>query len=388
MSKYPLDLVQQYYPGAIMFEAQKYWSMSEDQKKKYNVAEVVDNGKYFGQLKKDGNWYAFVKGIGGQKYLFSRNESKKTGLLTERIENVPHIEKALDCLPNGTVLIGEIYVPGGDSNATRQVMGCLPAKAIERQKEDGYVHYYIFDCVAYDGKTFFDSGSWQRWLKTKEIYEKHDLINKVEGKQNFLELAETFTDNLYQRAMTYLENGEEGMVIKKLDSPYTPGKKPAWSSIKLKKEDSADLVCMGYEQPTKEYDGKEIDTWDYWLIEQYNAETDSWEEHRRIRHHIAIDEDDMRIVAITKPYYFGWAGSMRIGAYDKDNKLVEVGTVSSGLTDEVRASLAKDTDSWIGKVVKIDMMEKFEGTIRQPIYRGLHADKNAYECTIEDIFNK
>ena len=79
---------------------------------------------------------------------------------------------------------------------------------------------------------------------------------------------------------------------------------------------------------------------------------------------------------------------MRIGAYDKDNKLVEVGTVSSGLTDEVRASLAKDTDSWIGKVVKIDMMEKFEGTIRQPIYRGLHADKNAYECTIEDIFNK
>ena len=80
---------------------------------------------------------------------------------------------------------------------------------------------------------------------------KHDLINKVEGKQNFLELAETFTDNLYQRAMTYLENGEEGMVIKKLDSPYTPGKKPAWSSIKLKKEDSADLVCMGYEQPTK-----------------------------------------------------------------------------------------------------------------------------------------
>ena len=46
MSKYPLDLVQQYYPGAIMFEAQKYWSMSEEQKKKYNVAEVVDNGKY------------------------------------------------------------------------------------------------------------------------------------------------------------------------------------------------------------------------------------------------------------------------------------------------------------------------------------------------------
>ena len=70
--------------------------MSKYQKKKYNVAEVVDNGKYFGQLKKDGNWYAFVKGIGGHKYLSRRNESKKPGLFTARIENVPPNQQAYE----------------------------------------------------------------------------------------------------------------------------------------------------------------------------------------------------------------------------------------------------------------------------------------------------
>ena len=218
MSKYQLDLVQQYYPGAIMFEPMKYWQLSDSQKKKYNIADIVDNGEYFGQKKLDGNWYAFVKGIGGEKYLFSRNESVKTKLLTEKIENVPHIAKALDCLPNGTVLIGEIYVPGGDSNATRRIMGCLPQKALERQQEEGWVHYYIFDCVAFDGETFFNEGSWDRWIKTKDIYNLYNL-----SKYDFLDLAETIETDLYSKAMEYLSKDEEGMVVKKKTAPYTPG---------------------------------------------------------------------------------------------------------------------------------------------------------------------
>lgn len=375
-TKYSYDGVQKVYPGAIMFEAQKYWSLSDSQKKKYDIADIVDNGKYFGQLKKDGNWYAFVKGINGEKYLFSRNESVKTKLLTEKIENTPHIANALDVLPNGTVLLGEIYVPGGDSNATRRYMGCLPEEAISRQREEGYVHYYIFDSVAYSGTTYFELGAWERWLKTKEIYEALQL-----GQHSFLELATTFEDGLYKRAQKYLEDGEEGIVAKKKDSPYTPGKKPAWSSIKIKKEDSADVVCMGFEDPTELYDGKEIETWQYW----YNPIT---KENLPVGEHFNEQSDVCK--PITKYYYYGMAGSMIIGAYNLNGELVEIGTVSSGLTDEIRLELAKNPNHYIGKVVKVDMMEKFYDTykVRQPIFRGFHDDKNSYECTLEEIFQK
>lgn len=381
MSKYSIELVNQHYPGALMIEAQKYWSPLE--KHKYLIPERVDNGKYFAQLKKDGNWYMYVKGYNGETYLFSRNESVKTKLLTEKSGHVPHIIKALENLPNKTILLGEIYQPGGDSNDTGRIMRCLEDEAVRRQEENGYIHFYIFDCLSFDGEMLLDVGAWDRWLKTKEIYNDYSF-----GNYNFLELAETITENIYETALDYLAKGEEGMVAKLLTAPYTPGKKPAWSSIKIKKEDSADLVCMGYEDPTKEYEGKEINTWDYWLIEKYDSELEVWTEYERTREQKCVKGIGFRTIAVTKSYYYGWAGSMRIGAYDENNNLVEVGTVSSGLTDLVKAELVTNTNKYVGKVVKIDMMEKFEGTIRQPVYRGLHDDKNAFECTLQEIFNK
>ena len=374
MSKYQLDLVQQYYPGAIMFEPMKYWQLSDSQKKKYNIADIVDNGEYFGQKKLDGNWYAFVKGIGGEKYLFSRNESVKTKLLTEKIENVPHIAKALDCLPNGTVLIGEIYVPGGDSNATRRIMGCLPQKALERQQEEGWVHYYIFDCVAFDGETFFNEGSWDRWIKTKDIYNLYNL-----SKYDFLDLAETIETDLYSKAMEYLSKDEEGMVVKKKTAPYTPGKKPAWSSIKIKKMDYVDCICIGFEDATKYYDGKEITTWPYWEKVLDDGTT--------IQLHVC-QYGDTDWQPITKGYYYGWKTSMKLGAYDDKGNLIEIGTVSSGLTDELKEAFAKEPEKYLNRVVSIQCMQRNneEHTLRHGFFRGFRDDKNITDCTLSGMF--
>ena len=62
----------------------------------------------------------------------------------EKSENVPHIIQALDCLPPHTILVGEIYYPGGSSKNCTEIMGCLPAKAIERQNGKwGQIHYYL-----------------------------------------------------------------------------------------------------------------------------------------------------------------------------------------------------------------------------------------------------
>ena len=58
---------------------------------------------------------------------------------------------ALSCLPTDTILIGEIYYPGGSSKNTTEIMGCLAPKAIERQNGTyGKIHYYVHDILMYN----------------------------------------------------------------------------------------------------------------------------------------------------------------------------------------------------------------------------------------------
>ena len=126
------DLIDKYAPGADCVEAMKVWKIPEG--REYKFAEVANSGDYFAQLKKDGYWYQFEKVSDDVSYLFSRTISTTTGILTEKSANVPHIVEALQSLPNGTTLIGEIYYPGLTSKGVTRIMGCLPKKAITWKK--------------------------------------------------------------------------------------------------------------------------------------------------------------------------------------------------------------------------------------------------------------
>ena len=72
---------------------------------------ICASGQYFAQLKKDGYWYQFEKQEDAS-YLWSRNVSVSTGMLTEKGANVPHIMEIMNRVPAGTVIIGEIYCYG------------------------------------------------------------------------------------------------------------------------------------------------------------------------------------------------------------------------------------------------------------------------------------
>lgn len=365
--RYIQEEVDKHYPNALMFEGMRVWSLPKN--KEHMLAEVCGNGEYFGQIKKDGNFYQFVT-TADRPYLFSRNESKETGLLTEKIDNVPHIVEALKLLPPNTVVLGEIYFPGMTSNEVRTVMGCLPAKALKRQKESGWVKFYIFDIIFFNGTSLLGKGAWDRFNFLKAVFEKLEL-----GKSGHIELAETYTDNLFERIGAALEAGEEGMVLKKKDYPYIPGKKPAWSMIKVKQVDYADVLCVGFEPATKIYDGKEIETWEYW------ENTETGEKLRG-----QLYNSDLPVIPITKPYFNGWVGSILIGAYDIHGNIKSIGSVSSGLTDGLREQIRQNPNDFIGKVCMVQCMEKFEETLRHPIFKGFRDDKPARECTIESIF--
>lgn len=387
------------YPEARMISAMKVWKLPIG--KESVLSEMCQNGQYFLQEKIDGYWYEFEK-TKNHSYLFSRNESKVTGELSEKGANVPHIMEALSWLPADTILIGEIYYPGGTSKTVTTVMGCLPELAIKRQ-ENNPIHYYIHDIIMYDGVNLIGTGAEDRYKILEAIWHKHAL-----DKYNFLRLAVKVDEDLEGEISRILKSGGEGVVLKKRDYPYTPGKRPAWSTIKIKQMDSIDLVCIGLCDATREYTGSELQDWEYWEKGKpcfYDCfEEDHcwngwgcWEKVQGKYYNKYIcnpdggkftKDNERKYVPVTKPYFLGWKTTIKIGAYDENGELKELGTVASGLTDEDKKEMTFLPERWIGKVISLDCMSinKKDHTLRHPVFKGKRDDKPAKDCLISEIF--
>lgn len=338
------------YPGSLQVPAMLYSKAPGGEK----LLRELGSKKYIGQEKIDGSFYQLEKTDDGHVYLFSRAISKKTGELSEKIANVPHIKEWAEQLPNGTTLIGEIYVPGGKSNDTTKIMGALPEKAIERQK-DNPIHYYVHDMIRYNGKSLINTDFEHRYS---------DLCEHIDiecDNPDWLRVASSFTGyDMYKTIQRYLDNGSEGCVIKLKSGLYLPGKRPVWN-FKVKEQiDSLDFVILDLLDPEKEYTGKELDTWKYY-------------------------KDN---IPVTKDYYMGWKNALSVGAY-KNGELVYVGRVASGLTDEMKTHMTKEPELYIGSVCEIQAMsiDKERKTFRHPRLISMRFDKNPNECQLDEIFS-
>lgn len=341
------------YPGSLQIPAML---ISKAPKKEKLLAEL-ESKKYIGQPKKDGAFYQLEKTDDGQVYLFSRSKSKKTGELSEKIDHVPHLREWADQIPNGTILIGEIYYPGGKSNDVTKIMGSLANKAIERQSgEYGLIHYYIHDMIRYDKHSLLDVDFEHRYSELCE-YIDIDCENP-----EWLEVATSFTGyGMLDTVQRLLDNGEEGAVIKLKSGLYVPSKRPTYN-FKIKEQvDDIDLVIMTLLEPEYLYSGKEADTWQY-----KNAEGQ----------------------LITKAAYYGWTGAFQLGAY-RDGQLVPVGRVASGITDEMKKDSAEHPEKYIGQVAEIQAMslDGVNCTLRHPRFMRLRPDKPAQDCKLEEIFS-
>lgn len=368
--------IAELYPGAenMMIEPMLIHNSTDEKLK-----QICNSGEYFGELKKDGFLYMYTKSAKGD-YLFGRTISKKTGLLTEKIANVPHISEAFSALPSNTIILGEIYYPGKSSKDVVSIMGCLPEKAVQRQNGDyGKIHYFIYDILMYDGINFIkaETSNLLRYQILEKIFYLHAL-----DKYDFLELAKIYTENLYEEIGTALANGEEGMVIKKISGVYEPGKRPM-SNYKAKKVDFIDAVIIGFEPPTKEYYGKELDSWDF------NISPDEDEMRYQGKYKILVDMGK-NVIPVTKPWYYKWYNSrIKIGAYDDKGAITYIGTIHSGISDEMKKDMTENPGKYLNKVCSIQCMElDREGhTIRHGFYKGVRFDKNPKECLIKNIFD-
>lgn len=369
------NLIDKFYPGAYMVPAMKVWKLPDNKENKF--PEMCANGKYFAELKKDGYWYEYEKTTHGS-YLFSRNISKTNGLLTEKSANVPHIIEIFEksSLPTGTIIIGEIYYPGKSSKDVTGIMGCLAEEAIKRQEKIGYIKYYIHDIICYNNISLINAGAYDRYRILKAICERHNLLNN-----EYIELANAVTENIEEFSVKALASGEEGVVLKEKNAVYSPDKRPAWSTIKRKKMDFADAICIGFCDATKEYEGKEIANWEYWVS------SDSMEiAYKGIDGYKGYLNGEL--IPVTKGWFYGWKTAIEIGAYNDEGKLVKIGTVSSGLTDELREDFKNNPSKYLNKVVELQCMEKDskEHTLRHPFFKRFRDDKNEKDCTFKEIF--
>lgn len=360
---------------------------------KYNghpAQSIVDkafNGiDYVAQEKKDGALYMLEKIDADHIYLFARTVSRKTGELVEKSENVPHIIEWAKSLPDETIILGEIYVPGGHSNDVTKIMGCTPKNAQERQYKSvlygGPVHYYIFDCLYFEGKDLTKVGFLDRF----SILRKHVMGY---GLTEYVELAQTFTKDFDIILKNIFDNGGEGMVFKKKDAIYEPGKRPTQTYFKVKEHiDSLDLVCIGLEEPTRTYSGKEIEVWPYWIEKKYIDDNGTWHWADAQRNcYKDWVQDNSSFEPVTKPWLKGWKNAMTLGVY-KDGELIPVGRVASGLTDEIREDMSLNPDKYLNHVVQVSCMSvnKKDLTLRHCVFEQMREDKNVNECDIQTVF--
>lgn len=344
------------YPGSYQVEAMKYGRAPSGQK----LIDELASGKYIAQVKKDGANYTLEKTANGHVYLFGRTRSKRTGELTEKSANVPHIISwAMETLPCGTIICGEVYKPGGTSKDVTKAMGALPDKAIALQGGDyGKLHYYCFDMIAYDGKDMID-------MPFEKRYSELCLHVDIEMYHpDYIEVAPSKTGyDTYKTVMGWIEGGEEGAVVKAKDGAYQPSKRPTYNFKVKQSVDSVDFVITEVLPPEREYKGKELDSWKY------------------------KDKDGN---LVTKAWHNGWAGAVRVGAYDVDGNLVDVGRVSSGIPDWMLEHMAKEPEAYVGSVAEIGCMslDAERRTFRHPYLIQVRRDKPAEDCKLEEIFSK
>lgn len=365
-------------------EAQKYFappSSWSEEKRKDTATSRIFSGDWWGAQKRDGAFYKFIKDEDGNMYLIGRSKSKNGDYL-DKIDWVPQLHPFFESLPNGTCLLGELYLPRDEqAKTTTAIMNCLKDRAIGRQKkEEDKLHYYIFDILADKEESLVNMKAIDRFL-TLDNYSK-------EYTNDYIEWAHyTNGKELWDNLQNLLAEGYEGVVITRGDAPYQPGKRPSKDCLKVKKElqDTIDCIIIGANPPTKKSSTKEIETWPYWYDEIKNEkvlDNEYYKENHKTMYELYVD--GAPVIPVTKNWFYGWAGSLKLGLYDGDN-LIHVGDLS-GIDETIR----QNWKQYIGTVVEISCMEISQDKNGKPGFRHPRAinflrDKPTSECTLEQI---
>ena len=360
-------------------EVMKYYSPPaswSEEKKKDTVRNRIFSGEWLAAEKKDGFFGKLVKDDEGNVLLYTRSRNTQ-GKFTNKYDWVPQLHDFFSALPNGTCLLGEMYLPSQPGSKNVQtILGCLVDKAIDRQAKGEKIHFYVFDCLAFGGLLLNNKG-----YKVRAHYVQ--MISKEDLYQDkYVTYGQFYSGaDLWEYLQEVLADGKEGVVIMHQDGVYEPGKRPSKTTLKVKQElkQTIDCVIIGANSPTKIYTGKSLETWKYWI-------NDITEERLPEKSYIIDYNDGKSVVPVTKNYYLKRPGSFKIGLFDAEGTLHHYGDLS-GLSDEELANYKE----YIGRVCEVGgmMLDSESKAIRHPkLIRWRDPDeKSPKECTEDQLYN-
>lgn len=351
------------------------------EKKKDNATNKIFSGHWLASRKRDGAWMMFIKDMDGNLYLRPRTQNVKKEFVN-KIDWVPHLHDFFNEIDPGTVFLGELYAPWDEqAKTTTSIMNCLLPKALKRQEpEDRKLHYYIFDILAENGESYLD-------MKAKDRFVLLNSYWRAYG-EHYHEWAQYLYGNeLWNELQSILASGGEGMVIINEDSLYQPGKRSNSVSLKIKKEiqETIDCVIIGANSPTKLSGTSMPEEWEWWFNETTNEKILASEYFAKNHESIYNSYvDGGPVVPVTKAWFYGWAGSLKLGLYDED-KLIYVGDLS-GIDESVK----EHWKDYVNSVAEISCMEITENQnggwgFRHPRLLSWRKDKPARECTIDQV---
>lgn len=375
------------------------------------LQEMLTSTDYLAEEKYDG-----VRAdlhFGDKIRCFSRRISKKTGWYAENTDNVPHI-RDLNYPEElkGTVLDGEFRVLSGDFKDISSLMNCNFDEAILRQKENGLKATFIaFDILYYKGISVMKMPLHRRkdlladvirrlpsgcdimqssFTDDKmHIYITKDVIQGLSASYPTLlkELSElkpkpneTPFWMLASKQAWYeyiLVKGGEGLMLKHKDGKYHM--KRCREYTKYKKFLTRDVVISGFIEPTRVYEGKAPETWEYWEgdtpVTKYYAK--GW--IGTVKYSVLITQEELEELKKKNPkekydcYYF------------EGNLYLEIGDCG-GMDEQMREYMSNNKPHLIGKVIEVGCNEviKKTGKLRHPRFLRIRDDKVNTMCTFKD----
>lgn len=359
----------------------KYWSMGATltpNQKREKLELLISSHQYCYSTKVDGDLGRAIW-QDGEVALQSRTVSKKTGTYSDLTGKVMFMDAIQKAFTDTTVLLGEIYlpIPGTTAKEVGTILRCNADKALERQK-DVQLHYYIFDCLMYNGKDLTDTPMEER-IKYLSLA-SHAIDSPLVDYAIYYAAEEnTFFDRLNR----IFEHGGEGVVLYKKTMKPCQDRTSAWETVKVKRELEldADAFITAVAPGKREYTGRDLPTWELWEDTRTGA---------KVKGHYYTDYSQGGCYEpVTKNYFFNLPGSIECSVYDDDGNEVVLCNCSN-LTDELRIALRDHYEDYDHQIVTLSAMSVStdkNGTIslRHPKLLGLRDDYDIKDCKLSKL---
>jgi bifunctional non-homologous end joining protein LigD len=169
---------------------------------------------------------------GGDVRLESRTGKDLTG-------TYPEVRAAVAAQPAGELLLdGEVVAYDGEQTSFGRLQQRLGvATPSPEQLAANPVVYCVFDLLELDGEE----------LTGRPLIERRARLARAIRPTAALQLTEAWRDDAQRRFAEACRSGWEGLIAKRADAPYAPGRSRAW--LKLKCAWEQELVIGGYTDP-------------------------------------------------------------------------------------------------------------------------------------------